>query len=423
MLQDPRERQDRQRIGFPDAVVMFFVLWFGANLHQLVYLVGGPPPVFVYLFFIVAGLLLIGARAAHGVPLMTQERLFRTREFWFWWLGYFAWIMLAYLNSSQSEVATQALISSVELALILALFMILFCSSDLSRPIAVTFAVITVVGSVLNIYDFWSGAFSEIPWRGAGLYLNPNYSGFFLVVALTISMQVIPRGLRWPLVALVGVAVFLTLSRSAWLVLAGTSFLLVRSGQLGGGHFRSALTVGAAAAVSLLAYGILSGTLYELISATPLGDQLSRNALQRLGLVSFATDHAAVERQQVAEFAFWHFSQSGSPLLGSGIGVSSEWDFRAGPHNMFLLFLTEGGLIAVFLYAGLLYVLWRTSEGVVRIVPVQVAMMSFFSHNILTSPSTVLVLAIVASGSMIRAAQPRDGLDLLDRPERVHDRF
>ena len=56
--------------------------------------------------------------------------------------------------------------------------------------------VATLVGVVLNIYDFmFPGTFSYYPGRAAGLYVNPNVSGISLVFGCVIGLSAIRRRL------------------------------------------------------------------------------------------------------------------------------------------------------------------------------------------------------------------------------------
>ena len=55
--------------------------------------------------------------------------------------------------------------------------------------------IATLVGVVLNIYDFmFPGVFSYDPGRAAGLYVNPNASGIALVFGCVIGLSAVRRG-------------------------------------------------------------------------------------------------------------------------------------------------------------------------------------------------------------------------------------
>jgi O-antigen ligase len=89
-----------------------------------------------------------------------------------------------------------------------------------------------------------------------------------------------------------------------------------------------------------------------------------------------------------------------TPVLGHGLGYTSIWGYFQGPHNMYLLFLVEGGLLGLTVYLLLIAVLWQSAKGIGRVLTSQIVISSFFSHNHLDQPALLLIMVfIVAHGA------------------------
>lgn len=383
-----------------DWVFLAFIFWFGSRTHSYVLISGGPAPVLSYLALVgVFSIYVMVQLPQQGFLLVTKGH----PHFWvflLWLLTYVVWTAMAYLYSSQSDVATQLLISRYEAAFLGLIFCYFMLSRHIHSRIAMILVLIAVLGTVLNIWDFINPTFSKVPGRSAGFYENPNISGLILTMTMTAAIAHIPRSLRWPFLLFVSLGIFLTFSRGAWLILFLTVIWLTWAGYLGGKYLRPIFGLAALFVVGLLSYFILMGALGEFIAATPLAHYLTPNTLARLGIGGFITDASALEREAVLQFGLQQFADSANPLFGRGLGYTLEWAMRVGTHNMYVMFLVEGGVLGFALYGALILILWRAGTGVGKLLALQFVVAGVFTHNLLDDPGNTLFLALVFSGAI-----------------------
>ena len=265
--------------------------------------------------------------------------------------------------------------------------------------------IVTLMGVTINFIDFVNPMFTRVPGRSAGMYLNPTISGFILSLSATVAVPFVPRRLRWVFLAVAAVGIFLTFARAAWILLFFSIIVLFWQGYLG--FFRQRVVLGLAAviAIAALGYAISSGWLAQVLLMTPVAQYLDDNTLARLGLVEFATDFSAQERRFVLHYGWSRFLEVGNPLLGYGLAFTHEWDFRVGTHNMYLMHLIEGGIIGLALYLALIIWLIAHSAGIAKLVAINLAIYSLFTHNILDSPSRVFFIALIASTILAAGAK------------------
>lgn len=379
-------------------IFLGFVFWFTTDLVNLVFRNGGPPPVVSFIGFLAFVLGTLVVHIVLGRSAVNIAYWHQSRNVWLWLFFFFEWNQLNFLYSSQSAVALQSLITRIEMTLLFMAFLWCLSFQNLKRSIGPVMVAVAVFGSIVNIYDFVNPLFSAVPGRAAGLYENPNTSGFVLIMAMCSGLAIIPISLRWPFVILLTSAILLTFSRGSWLVLGISLLWFAWQGYLGGKAMRFVLFGLAMFGVAFFGITMLSGTLAELIAASPIGNYLDANTLARLGASEFATDYAANERRSVAQLAMSAFLDGHNPVFGYGIGHTFEWEMDVSTHNLYLLFLVEGGLFGLAIYLSLLGVLWKSASGIGRLVVLQFAIYSFFDHNLLDSPGRIIFLAMVASG-------------------------
>lgn len=295
------------------------------------------------------------------------------------------------------------------MAAVLSVFLYLISIRNNARALGLVMVLVTVLGVTLNILDFVTPTFSKVVGRSAGLYINPTISGFILVLAMTSAIPALNIPQRWVLLLVGSVGIFLTFSRSAWLLLFVSIIWLFWNGYLGMRKQRSIIGMVALSAVALLVYSIMSGALAEFVLNTSLRHYLDSNTLARLGQTQFATDHSAGERESVARFALDEFTQNSNPIFGYGLAHTHEWEFPVSTHNMYLMFLVEGGLLGLLMYVSMLVILWKKTVGVGKLVIAQIVIFGLFSHNILDSPGRIFFIALVASGAVGSSMQKNFG--------------
>jgi len=320
-----------------------------------------------------------------------------------WSLTYTMFIIILYLISSQSDTATQILITWLKAPLFLISFMLIFSSKlnnlSATNPITFIFLIIAVFAVCMNIYDFFNPTLSKVPGRAAGFYINPNVAGSTIAYAMTVSVLALSRKFRFPFIIFCGLGVLLTFSRGAWLVwVVGVVYLawggdavsMRRKIILGGGAVLFGLVV--------LAF-LFTGLLGQIIFNSSLSEYLTPNTMARLGIgASQFADHSASSRADVV-LGGLNFGAR-APVFGQGLAFTREnlgWPYRVSTHNMYVLFWAEGGLTGVLVFLSFLGIVWKFGVGIGRVLAVQMALDSLFTHNLLEVPVTAILAAYVVA--------------------------
>lgn len=137
-------------------------------------------------------------------------------------LGVWFWLftcstIICFFYSSQGQVEVQALIANIEMIVLFYSFLVLFQINGAIHTIRLALLLVVIFSVVMNIIDFISPAWSAVPGRAAGFYQNPNVAGLNMIMAMLASIPLLPRRLRLFFCIFVGLGVFLTFSRGAWL--------------------------------------------------------------------------------------------------------------------------------------------------------------------------------------------------------------
>jgi len=244
-------------------------------------------------------------------------------------------------------------------------------------------AVATLVGVVLNIYDFtFPGFFCYYPGRAAGLYVDPNISGISLVFGCVIGLRAIRRPWwqeAFVLVSFIGVLV--TFSREALL-----AFGCVLVGGNLAGRWRLGRLV------------VACGLGVVLFVALNVGDNLLSEKLATSDNWSRLTSHSdpsAKSRVDVAEQTLDAFEEA--PILGQGFGTTIFWDQgRLGSHNYYLALLADHGVIGIFLIPALLLSIGRKCWDFYGFAAAFLVFCLFY-HDVFSVVAVLISLAIEAA--------------------------
>jgi hypothetical protein len=311
------------------------------------------------------------------------------------------------LRLSLIDASIADLISNIEMLVLFWCAVYLMSILPKYAQITAIAAVTAIFGVVLNLWDFLDPLFSTVPGRAAGLYENPNISGKMIALLMIAGVTAVPARLRLWYLLFCGIGVLATFSRSAWLVWAAGAFLWLSKEQwkegykwVAGGLFAFLLGMGSL-------WVIFSGSLGELVVDTPMEQYLTPNTAARLGIGALAlSGDAADERKDLAVESLKEWSDA--PLIGHGLGYTSIWQMAQRPHNMYLLYLVEGGAVGLVLYLYLMWILWRGSSGPVRILAYQLIISSLFTHNNLEQPAVIMMMAfIVTYGAVYKRTTPQ----------------
>lgn len=383
---DPQNK--RSRLVF--LVIAFLLFWFVTYAYAYTYLLVPLKPLYSYILF-------IGLAAAIGffsintrlrLPLPYLEML---KPFYLWFSFFIVYSAGLFVYGAQSEASAQALISSVEVGGIgLAALYLFSVSRSFPALLAVCAAAVTL-GVVLNIYDFLNPFFSTVAGRGAGFYQNPNIAAKFLAMLMIPAVTAIPRHLRILFILAVGAAVVVTFSRGGWVIWAVGAGMLIyfRLVPISRNILVRFALVLAVALPSL--YFLFSGIASEALQDSALSQYLTSNTLARLS--GTFTDNSANERRAIiyTSLEAWR----AAPLFGHGLGYTLEWGHRVQPHNMYLLFLVDGGIVGLFVFLSFPVLLLRTKDTFAIIIALQLFLSSLFTHNNLSQPVMFVMLSLV----------------------------
>lgn len=379
------------RRSFNPLVAGIFVLWFGSYAYLYLFAFTGFKPLYSYF-------LLFGYFAFW---LVTTRKLaclgdWGVQSLILWLSLFLAYGCLTFLHSSQDAVAAQRLITLGEAVLFTGALLLLFTERRTLRRVQTILVVVAVLATILNGYDFLYSAFTAVPGRAAGLYVNPNISGMFIAMAMVAGVPAAPRGVRLWFALLCGVGILLTFSRAAWILWGLGVLWLGWMGEIGLTR-RRWLAVALTGCVGLGLVGLLfTGVLGSALNQGIFGAHLDPNTLARLGIGSSSLSGFAANEREMLIGASLRIGAE-SPLLGHGLGYTDEWRFPVGPHNMYLLFWVEGGVLGVLLYFGLMVLLWKNSRGTGRVVALQLIVAGMFTHNQLQQPAFLMLTSFVVA--------------------------
>lgn len=386
-----------------DLLLLASVWWFGSYIYEFV-LAKGLKPLYSYIVVIsMTGLYVVSQTNSRLKISALGDRWIRFLLVWL--MAHIALGMLAYFESSKSEVAVQSLITLIEVSLVGASFVVLMANPRRNRQAAFIFVLLALFSTCMDIYDFIIPTFTNVPGRAAGLYVNPTTAGYMITMAMLGGIDAVRKRLQWPFIFICGIGVLITFTRSAWIMWGISAAWFGMHGKSATANKRLFATIASTVIGLGIVFALFAGDIGALVEQTPLARYLDPNTMARLGIgaSSFSGDST---RQRLAVIQFSLKAISQSPLIGHGIGYTNEWAFPVGPHNMYLLFFIDGGVIGLVFYLSLMYILWRSSIGAGRVLSLQIALAGLFSHNLLQQPSVVMMMAyLVTQGAIQRRQQ------------------
>jgi O-antigen ligase len=323
-----------------------------------------------------------------------------------WSVAYLVANGLWYVGSSRGPIATQVLVTNVESAVLLAVFLMQLRNLRVASATCMAVLIVACWGAALNIIEFFRLfplPLSVSPGRVAGFYQNPNISGNFLVLGTVIGVCRLPKFLRWWFCLLVGVAVLLTFSRASLVQWAVAVFGMAWAGWFALPRKLSLAVVGAI--VIGIGVAMLVGRATALLDAVGLGTKLTAETSARITGSLFEQEDLSTQGRMALVMNSLELVRE-APFMGHGLGATYEWRAGGGTHNMYLMMAVEMGAAGVILFGALLWTLWATGTATGRITAVTFGVSSMFSHNLLEYPATMLLLAIAASVSGRESRDP-----------------
>jgi hypothetical protein len=328
------------------------------------------------------------------------------------WCAIYLWVsIIGFFPSLQSDLDWQGLRYCFFQVISFFTMAMVFCNQKAVWWARTTLIATVCVGVLLNIYElFYPMTFTPsasmlgsaedglaIPGRSAGFYLNANQAATALAAGMILAVPALEQRWRAPFMLFVGVGLIPTFSRQG-MVAWGIAVL--------GSALTRKIT-----AKDLMVSGLI-GLLLATLVVLPRWDNWvnlwqhtgvwNKNIEERLywfmnpTIEVSAYDIASQERARLTARA-WD-SVMNHPLIGLGTGASlSGWL----PHNMYLLFLLEHGILGAAVFPLLILATVWSARGEAKttgiIFAVAIGFMGFFSHTMLNDTYFMTLFSLMAA--------------------------
>jgi hypothetical protein len=323
-----------------------------------------------------------------------------------WCYAYACLTVLWFFQSSQSDLAWQEVRWRYLAVIEILAFVMIFGRPGATRLAGKTLVVAVLTGVTLNIYEVFAPlSFSYVIGRSAGLYQNPNMAGEALVLGMILSVTILGPVYRGPFILLTGIGTLATLSRAAILtwVIAVAGLIL-----LGGLRLKDFLVSGAVGL--LLVVLVLFPRWDQLLTTWASTGIVNVNVQERLEWITDpfgVSDQSGWERKYLAQRAWDKIAER--PFLGRGTGSSYEAGIP--PHNQYLSFMLDHGLLGVMIVPLLILAMTWGARGEGRRVAIvfgcAILVLSFFTHNVFNFSYSLILFSLMAA-----MAAKRDQYDI-----------
>lgn len=273
-----------------------------------------------------------------------------------------------------------------------------FSRSDFEKLMLFSVLVLSLLYVLEMIYPFLFVPLqhdSANPGRSAAFYVDSNQAGGALVLALLFSIRRVVFKYRVYVVALAGLGIFFTFSRSSILFYMIMVFLFFFFGLIE----RRVLLVFSAILVLLVAFSF-TDLIFLLEEALDVGEKNNlRTIMTRIEWFFQPSnlDDSGSERVMIAKLAFEEISNS--PLLGNGLSSSRNLGLDVSTHNMFLYLWVEFGIFAFLLYFVFIFCIFvfliRVDIYYSLFFSLFIFYWSFFSHNVFDEFQVLISLCFV----------------------------
>lgn len=343
-------------------------------------------------------------------------------EFIIWCVGYlaislfsFIWVLCFYIEYSFSNQSYQEVRTRILSELFLIIMYLIFAKSrqiqNLTRLAICLAVLLAVFNNISELSDPLVFQGLNTSGRPAGYYINPNRTGYALILGMIFGVGILPKKLRIIFALLVIFGTFLTFSRAAilgWFIVIA---IFIQSGVIPRKQ------------IFLWVVGI---TTMVLLFSSVLSN-LDLNELQRSGLIKvdiknitgrlewFQNPVANKEdsgdaRVEVVKVAWDMFVEH--PILGNGIASTNNLNnLGISTHNMYLLFMTEHGILGIFILPLLVYaVTWHSrgeSKPIALAFSLFILLCGLFSHNMVEERYILMSFSLMAAMNVTsRLEQP-----------------
>jgi O-antigen ligase len=365
---------------------------------------GGPLPLY---YFALPGLFVVPmlfAEPARAVRVFKEPLL--------WWFVIYVLLGLLWLLLSQDFIEEASRQWRQRVLALYFFFTITILVSDSKKPlVALVIVGCLVLACAANWFDLMrpfrfvpEGVEGASAGRGAGLFMNANVAGSFVVMGTIAALPFVPMRFRALLLigAVIGVAP--TLSRSGFIfalvTIAGAIMLKL---------LNRAQTILVLAALPVLVAG--TAVYYDTLIVSSDTSNLEKS-IDRLRWFEGEEDSSSEERRWVAAHARDMFLEQ--PLIGNGIGATTLERLGAGPHNMYVALMAEQGIFGLALYVSLIIIMFRRGRRIARsaltpqgqdvgkalaVYAMFLAAYGLFSHNVLEEAHGMFAIAFLVGAA------------------------
>ena len=333
-----------------------------------------------------------------------------------WCLLYACLTLVWFALSSQADAPWQEVRNRfLAMIQILAFLMIFWepAAASLAKKMLVP-AVLMGVG--FNIYELFAPmSFSPIPGRSAGLYENSTLAGEALVLGMILSVTALPLRYRGLFMLLTGIGILTTFSRGGMLgwTIAVAGFIFLRRISLK--DFLPSLFIGLA-----IGMAVLLPQWDRLLTTWERTGVLNANVQERLAWFtdpSGTSDYSSWERKYLAQRTWAQIAER--PILGKGTGSYREGYMP--PHNQYLSFMLDHGLIGAIVIPLLIFATMWGARGEPRSVGIVFGytfmILCLFTHTILNTAYSLMLLSLMAAMSA-RSYDPKtQRSDVIEKSE------
>lgn len=334
-----------------------------------------------------------------------------------WCVGYVLLAFISFCLTLPSEATHQEVQNRVLAGLFLMIMIFIFSRYSIVHFWSRCAVLVTVLVSVFNnIYEFFNQSAFEnlatsniekIAGRSSGFYIDPNQSGYALILGMIFSVGLLKPRFRIPFVLLIGLAVILTFSRGSILICFTIIILMIIRKIIPRPQLFSWIGV----------IGIIA------ILLVTVGSTLDLNQLEEAGLLNSDTkarfqffsnpENSEAEspdaRLGLAKLAWQLFVKN--PFFGNGIGSTISWSAPVSTHNTYLYYMADHGIIGALLLPILIYLVTRKasseSKNIAFVFLPCVLMCGFFSHTILVDRFILIMCSLMSCMSMTSQVEQR----------------
>jgi hypothetical protein len=245
------------------------------------------------------------------------------------------------------------------------------------------FGIVQFQKGLLEVY-----AKQRVEGRASGFIYNSNEAGRSIVFATAVAFYWVPKSWRLPLLLVCAVGLVSTFSRGSMVMYAIFVLWVLWRREVGGWP-----TVVAAAVVAVLAALWLGGHAQRILSSVGAWNE---DVALRIHISEWASDDSG--RGALLAGAWEEFLRS--PFLGHPFGDAEI----LAPHNMFIAFAIDHGLIGLFILPLLAPVIVLSDR---RMAPFAALLLvaGLFSHVLLMEHAAIVAIALAAAGPLHR--EPR----------------